>query len=99
MAAPKKPTVKAPASPAAAATPAAPATPAAQVTAAGRLEVTALTPGFRRAGRAWPAEPVTVSISEFSDAQLAALLAESNLVVSLLPGEPLAESQADKGVA
>lgn len=45
------------------------------------LVVRALTPGFRRAGRAWGVEEVTVPIGEFSDAQVEALLAEPELVV------------------
>ena len=45
------------------------------------LRVTSKQAGFRRAGRAWPASPVTVPLAEFDDQQVAALRAEPMLVV------------------
>lgn len=45
------------------------------------LVVRALSAGFRRAGRAWPAEEVTVAASEFSAEQIAQLINEPLLVV------------------
>lgn len=45
------------------------------------LTVRALKDGFRRAGRAWPAEETTVPIEEFSKEQLAALESEPLLTV------------------
>jgi hypothetical protein len=58
------------------------------------LSVSAKTAGFRRAGRAWPAEPVIVPVSDFDDAQLAMLLADPELVVELLDDMPLVEAPA-----
>jgi len=48
---------------------------------ASRLQVRSLAAGFRRAGRAWPAEEVTVDIDEFTAEQIAQILAEPMLVV------------------
>lgn len=45
------------------------------------LQVRALKAGFRRAGRSWPAEEVTVAAEEFTAEQIEQLLAEPNLVV------------------
>lgn len=45
------------------------------------LVVRAVQPGFRRGGRAWGAEEVTVDAKEFSAEQIEALLAEPMLVV------------------
>lgn len=47
----------------------------------GKLVVRSLSAGFRRAGRAWPAEEVTVAASEFTAEQIEQLLAEPMLVV------------------
>lgn len=49
--------------------------------AVAKLSIQSKQPGFRRAGRAWPAEPVIVDIAEFSDEQLAQLTAEPMLIV------------------
>lgn len=49
--------------------------------AGNQYTVTAQTPGFRRAGRAWPAQPVEVSRADFSEAEWAALTAEPLLTV------------------
>lgn len=49
-----------------------------------RLLVRARVAGFRRAGRAWPAEPVMVAASEFTAEQIARLNAEPMLVVEEL---------------
>lgn len=46
-----------------------------------RLSVCARQAGFRRAGRAWPAEAVIVEADEFTEAQIEQLLAEPMLVV------------------
>ncbi|MEW5893376.1 MAG: HI1506-related protein [Pseudomonadota bacterium] len=46
-----------------------------------KLVVRSLSAGFRRAGRAWPAEEVTVSTDEFTAEQIEQLLAEPMLVV------------------
>ena len=46
-----------------------------------KLVVRSLSAGFRRAGRAWPAEEVTVSADEFTAEQIEQLLAEPMLVV------------------
>ena len=46
-----------------------------------KLIVRSLSAGFRRAGRAWPAEEVTVSADEFTAEQIEQLLAEPMLVV------------------
>lgn len=51
------------------------------------LQVRALVAGFRRAGRAWPAEDVVVSVDEFTSAQIEQLLGESQLVVLPIAGE------------
>ena len=51
--------------------------------AAVRLSVRSRQAGFRRAGRAWPAEPVIVDIAEFTEAQLAQLKAEPMLIVEV----------------
>lgn len=45
------------------------------------LRVSAHVAGFRRAGRAWSAEPVEVPIVEFDEAQIEQLLAEPMLIV------------------
>jgi len=45
------------------------------------LVVRSLVPGFRRGGRAWPAEEVKVSVDEFSDEQLKQLMMEPLLNV------------------
>ena len=45
------------------------------------IVVTSQREGFRRAGRAWSKQPVTVSIDEFSEAQIEALVAEPMLTV------------------
>lgn len=46
-----------------------------------KLLVRSQVAGFRRAGRAWPAEEVTVAASEFTAEQIEQLLAEPMLVV------------------
>lgn len=46
------------------------------------LNVRALKAGFRRAGRAWPAEEITVPLADFDDAQIAAIEGEPLLVVN-----------------
>lgn len=45
------------------------------------LVVQAKRDGFRRAGRAWPAEQTVVPIDEFTEDQVHELLAEPQLVV------------------
>lgn len=45
------------------------------------LTIHALRPGFRRAGRAWGTEEVTVAVADFSSEQLEALAHEPQLVV------------------
>lgn len=45
------------------------------------LRVRAVTAGFRRAGRAWPAEPVEVPRDAFADDQVKALKGEPMIVV------------------
>jgi len=45
------------------------------------LSVRATRDGFRRAGRAWPAEETTVPLKDFTDEQVAALEAEPLLTV------------------
>lgn len=67
-------------------------TRAAQTTAGPRprLQVTAKRAGFRRAGRAWPAEPTVVPIGGedgLTADQVAAIEAEPNLVAVELPPE------------
>ena len=56
------------------------------------LQVRALSEGFRRAGRAWPATPVIVPVDEFDEAQIEQLLAEPMLVVA-----PVAEAGKGEG--
>lgn len=51
------------------------------------LAVTSRRDGFRRAGRAWSAETVTVAVADFSPGQIEQLLAEPMLTVV-----PVAES-------
>ncbi len=46
-----------------------------------KLVVRSLAAGFRRAGRAWPAEEVTVGADEFTAGQIEQILAEPMLVV------------------
>lgn len=53
-------------------------------TEATHVMVRAHAAGFRRAGRAWPAEDVTVPIGEFTKEQLLALVAEPLLSVILV---------------
>ncbi|MBL0307664.1 MAG: hypothetical protein IPQ25_17040 [Chitinophagaceae bacterium] len=48
------------------------------------LVVRALRPGFRRAGRAWPAEATTVALADLSTEEIAALLAEPLLETELV---------------
>ncbi len=45
------------------------------------LRVRALAAGFRRAGRAWPLEPIEVPLGSFKEDEVAALRAEPLLVV------------------
>lgn len=45
------------------------------------LQVRSLVAGFRRAGRAWPAEDVTVDVGEFTVEQVEQLVSEPMLVV------------------
>lgn len=58
----------------------------AKATKAGKLathiRVSAKRAGFRRGGRDWPAEAITVPVSEFSKAQLAQIRAEPQLIVT-----------------
>jgi len=54
-----------------------------------KLVVRSQVAGFRRAGRAWPAEEVTVSADEFTEEQIEQLLAEPMLVVL-----PVAEKES-----
>lgn len=56
--------------------------PAPAVAAGRLLSVRAVREGFRRAGRAWSVEPVTVAAAEFTPEQLAQILAEPLLVVA-----------------
>lgn len=46
------------------------------------LRVSARVDGFRRCGRAWPASGAVVATADFSDAQVATLLADPDLVVA-----------------
>ena len=46
-----------------------------------KLIVRSLSAGFRRAGRAWPTEEVTVAASELTAEQIEQILAEPMLVV------------------
>ena len=62
------------------------------------ITVTARVPGFRRAGRAWPAEETTVPVADFGAEEIAALRAEPNLVVVDAPGAP-AEPSAEERAA
>jgi len=48
------------------------------------IQVSSKTDGFRRAGRAWTKEPVTVPLEELSEEQVEALLQEPELTVSFL---------------
>ena len=50
--------------------------------------VTARAGGFRRAGRAWPADSTHVSAGSLTDDQYAAVLAEANLDAA---GDPLSD--------
>ena len=52
------------------------------------LSVCAKQAGFRRAGRAWPAEEVIVETDKFSDEELKQLMSEPMLVVL-----PIADDQ------
>jgi len=52
------------------------------------LVVQARRDGFRRAGRAWPAEPTVVEIDDFTEDQVGELLAEPQLVVTPSAGDP-----------
>ena len=45
------------------------------------LQVRSQVDGFRRAGRAWSVEPVTVPIEDFTNDQIEQLIAEPMLVV------------------
>jgi hypothetical protein len=51
------------------------------------LQVRSLVAGFRRAGRAWSTEEVTVDVAEFTAEQVEQLLAEPTLVVLPIAGE------------
>ena len=53
-----------------------------------RLSICAKQAGFRRAGRAWPAEDVIVETDEFTDDELKQLMSEPMLVVL-----PIADSE------
>jgi hypothetical protein len=64
--------------------------PAAGEHAFSHLHVRALADGFRRAGRAWPAEGVKVAAEAFSVEQIAQLMSEPQLIVTLL-SSPAAE--------
>lgn len=48
------------------------------------LVVRAIQPGFRRAGRAWPAEATTVALADLDAGQIEALLAEPLLETELV---------------
>lgn len=52
--------------------------------AAAKLSIRSAQAGFRRAGRAWPAEAVTVEVSEFSEAQIEQIMSEPMLIVEAL---------------
>ena len=54
---------------------------------ADKLIVRSLVSGFRRAGRAWPAEEVTVNADEFTAEQIEQILAEPMLVVIVVAAE------------
>ena len=60
-----------------------------------KLKITAKRDGFRRAGRAWTGE-TTVSADKFSDAQIAALKAEPNLVVEEVADDAPQDPDAGK---
>lgn len=45
------------------------------------LRITAAREGFRRAGRAWSKQPTEIPVAELSEADVAALMAESMLAV------------------
>ncbi len=47
----------------------------------GTLTVQARVDGFRRAGRAWSAEPTTVQVADFTPEQIAALRSDPALIV------------------
>ncbi len=47
----------------------------------GFLQITSRRGGFRRAGRAWPAGPITVEAAAFSAGQVQALMDEPMLTV------------------
>jgi len=57
-------------------------------TAVTHLVVQARRDGFRRAGRAWPAEQTVVPIDAFTEDQVRELLAEPQLVVVPSTGDP-----------
>lgn len=57
------------------------------------LRVTASTEGFRRAGRAWSKAPTEVPASEFTKAQIAALKAETMLMVADIEIEVAADGE------
>ncbi|MBB4287794.1 HI1506-related protein [Roseospira goensis] len=58
------------------------------------IRVTARHP-IRRAGRSWPAEPVTVPDGDLTDAEVAALRAEPELTVEdIAPAKPAKEKPA-----
>ena len=61
------------------------------------LSVTSRRAGFRRAGRAWPAEPVIVATAAFSAAQLDAIINEPNLIVARAEA-PTDETPADERI-
>lgn len=46
------------------------------------LRVSAKVAGFRRAGRAWPVDPVVVPLADLTSDQIGQLLAEPKLVVT-----------------
>ncbi|THF60909.1 HI1506-related protein [Pseudothauera rhizosphaerae] len=50
------------------------------------LRVRARRDGFRRCGRAWPAKGVTVGVDQFTEDQVARLLADPDLMVEPLSG-------------
>lgn len=56
-------------------------TPKPPATATAAIRVTSAREGFRRAGRPWSAQPITVPVAEFTAEQLAQLRAEPMLTV------------------
>lgn len=58
----------------------------------GYLTVRCLVEGFRRGGRAWSVEPVTVAEAEFTPEQLAQIRAEPLLMVTAAEAEAEAEA-------